>query len=739
MFIQTNALNIQKQEIWIIGIRDTNSEKGIFMKGIIKKGSVKAFALAAACLISVSDAGFPGSADVCIEASVSEVYKTWRQGDSRWGDLHLGKSVYTMSSSGCAATSVAVLLAHAGNFNDSNFDPGIFCKLMNQFGGFGSNGDIIWGVASRIAPGFVFQTTDYSLEKLTREQKIQKLKKYCDDGYYMIIDVNSHHWVALDRVENGTVYCFDPATGKNCDAYEVYGFEGNTCVKLFKSESISDAPPQIKYTYKKGIYEIYADELKVRKTASVSSEKIGVLEKGMHVEVTDVSGNWGKIQYRGSSAWICLDYTTMIVSAPEGSAAVTQAPVTTTVKPVTQTPVTTTARPVTQAPVTTTAKPVTQAPVTTTAKPVTQASVTTTAKQTSVSSASVTVQTTPAVTTAVRTYKTGAYKTSDYLNYRAGSNVNAEKYGVIPQFTNINVYEVSANWGRTEYGGKSCWVCLDYADFISGTFINAEPAVTTANAVTTVPVTTTAKVTTAASVTSKSETASSPAVTTVPVTTALPVAATTAPVTAATVKTTEASAELPVTTVKITEALSSETAAVTDSVNYLFRCRTTDALNLRTGAGTDNDIICVIPNGTDLTVYEIDANDRWGRVGYGNKAGWVCLDYVALIEESTQPSPEPAVTVLTEAETTAPESQASEPSVPEIGAAEESAVIAVPDGGIVRGDVDRNGFINILDYIRLKSYFAGEYTFSEEADVNNDGIVNISDLITLRKIFIKII
>ena len=95
------------------------------MKGIIKKGSLRCVAFAAACLITVSDANYFNITEVCTASSVSDVYKTWKQGDSRWASLHLGRSPYTMGGYGCAVTSLAALLVHAGNFTDSDFDPGV--------------------------------------------------------------------------------------------------------------------------------------------------------------------------------------------------------------------------------------------------------------------------------------------------------------------------------------------------------------------------------------------------------------------------------------------------------------------------------------------------------------------------------------------------------------------------------------------------------------------------------------
>ena len=205
------------------------------MKGIIKKGSLRCVAFAAACLITVSDANYFNITEVCTASSVSDVYKTWKQGDSRWASLHLGRSPYTMGGYGCAVTSLAALLVHAGNFTDSDFDPGVFCRLMGQYDGFGSSGDIIWWKVSKIAPGFSFKETYYFEKAASNEEKFAKIKSLYKEGYYLIIDVkDSGHWVAIDRIENDTIYSIDPGGNRNPDVFKQYDPKGTTCIKIFK-------------------------------------------------------------------------------------------------------------------------------------------------------------------------------------------------------------------------------------------------------------------------------------------------------------------------------------------------------------------------------------------------------------------------------------------------------------------------------------------------------------------------
>ena len=51
-----------------------------------------------------------------------------------------------------------------------------------------------------------------------------------------------------------------------------------------------------------------------------------------------------------------------------------------------------------------------------------------------------------------------------------------------------------------------------------------------------------------------------------------------------------------------------------------------DGLSLRSGPGSDNDILDLIPDGTTLVILE--EQDGWGRVEYDGTEGWVSLDYV---------------------------------------------------------------------------------------------------------------
>ncbi|MBP0960834.1 MAG: SH3 domain-containing protein, partial [Oscillospiraceae bacterium] len=567
--------------------------------------------------------------------------RSWKQFDDRWGDIHLGKSGYNMRGSGCATTSLAFLVAKAGNFKGTNFDPGMFCRLMTQFNGFGYEGDIYWGKVSSVAPGFRYVKTEYLKKNLSYEERYEAIKKYVDEGKYLIIDVqNSGHWVAVDGIENDRIISFDPGGYRNTDVFEQYDHLGNTCIKVFESNYTVDEMPELEYNYNTGRYVTTADLLNVRKHPSSSSERVGGLFKGSRVEVKGISGCWGMIIYNDATAWICLEYTVPFTGELKENeqfvSLITEDPAITTVTPSTEAP---------QTEKVTETEKLTEAPVTTVAT-------TTTVTETT----SETTTTTVPVTTTVTTTKT--------------------------------------------------------------------------------PVTTTVTTTT----------------TTMPVTT--------------TVTETTTIPETTVTTV-ITE----KEPEVSDLSE--FRCKTSAALNFRKGPGTDHEIICVLPKGTSVIVYGEDENDRWGMTEYKGQKGWICLDYVVPEDE---PEVTPAMTEgpekvteepeklyeEPEKETEASDTEVSEPAAEETETPSESekepvtdtapvgavigtamyggtAIIPEPDEfGILRGDVDGNGFINILDYIMLRDHFEGKKIniLYEEADVNADGSVTLSDLVAVRNMFV---
>ncbi|MCM1316419.1 MAG: RICIN domain-containing protein [Prevotella sp.] len=148
-------------------------------------------------------------------------YVTWRQTDSRWGAILLGSEAdLTVANIGCAATSTCVLLAHSGvcSTNESVFNPKIGITALKNAGAFNSEGEISWGVVSKVYSDFKY----VGRETLsgTNSDKLKQIQNYYDQGYYMIVSCNTNggtstnHWVGVRSCQNNNCTIIDTG-GKN--------------------------------------------------------------------------------------------------------------------------------------------------------------------------------------------------------------------------------------------------------------------------------------------------------------------------------------------------------------------------------------------------------------------------------------------------------------------------------------------------------------------------------------------
>lgn len=162
-------------------------------------------------------------------ASASENYRSWRQMDSRWSSIQLGTQAYTsIGSIGCLVTSLAMLAVHTGLKDEENFDPGIMAESLksvgafNQWGGFSN-----WNALPKVIPemSIIWQPDKYPGYWGTNDQaeKIKLLRSFMNDGYWPLVNVNTHHWVVIDKVIDDKVYMIDPASA----SVDMFGYYGN--------------------------------------------------------------------------------------------------------------------------------------------------------------------------------------------------------------------------------------------------------------------------------------------------------------------------------------------------------------------------------------------------------------------------------------------------------------------------------------------------------------------------------
>jgi len=233
-------------------------------------------------------------------------YKGWKQSDSRWGNLPLGKSDCTMSSSGCVVTSISILAVHSGNAEEKNFNPGVLCKFLNNNGGFTSTGNLYWNKVSLCLPNFQYDGKE-SISGYTTSQKISYISWLLEKGYSLLASVKyGGHYVAIDKVENGIVYMMDPGKNTCNDLFNTYSAAGINDIVKFKTVSTSTEP------YKEGLYFINVPVLNLRSEATTNSTVLTTLKDKTNIEVTEVIGLWGKTQYLDFEGWVYLPYCEFI-------------------------------------------------------------------------------------------------------------------------------------------------------------------------------------------------------------------------------------------------------------------------------------------------------------------------------------------------------------------------------------------------------------------------------------------
>ncbi len=154
--------------------------------------------------------------------ATSSDYREWAQGDSRWGSISLGGTVYTMKRSGCLVTSVTKLIVQSGLKDASAFTPKTLVTWLNANNGFTNTGGLYWGKPAEYVSGFQYVGDIITKGTYTSSNYNKKFISWINQGYHMVVQVDDGgHWVAVDEektLENGTVYIMDSQpTAANAD------------------------------------------------------------------------------------------------------------------------------------------------------------------------------------------------------------------------------------------------------------------------------------------------------------------------------------------------------------------------------------------------------------------------------------------------------------------------------------------------------------------------------------------
>lgn len=130
-------------------------------------------------------------------ANVSTAYASWKQADSRWGNLTLGSSSTKVSKSGCLATSACVLAAYSGaaSKDESKFNPGIGIPQLSFNGP-----DFCWESISAL--GDKSLTFVKHGETTNKETLIKEVKSNVENGKFYIVHVTGHYMPVIGVTDN---------------------------------------------------------------------------------------------------------------------------------------------------------------------------------------------------------------------------------------------------------------------------------------------------------------------------------------------------------------------------------------------------------------------------------------------------------------------------------------------------------------------------------------------------------
>lgn len=164
----------------------------------------------------------------------------WRQGGQSWSNIRIGNTSSTIGNIGCLVTSIAILIEKSGvNTTIIPFNPGTFVEALNSNGGFDDKGNLYYAPISTVVPNFKY-AGNVNLRGKTRAEKLEQIKLYQNQGYYLTIEVKgatpgNQHWVAILGVDGNNVNIVDPASDKT-DLWSAYEWSKTSQFNYFKAE-----------------------------------------------------------------------------------------------------------------------------------------------------------------------------------------------------------------------------------------------------------------------------------------------------------------------------------------------------------------------------------------------------------------------------------------------------------------------------------------------------------------------
>lgn len=173
-------------------------------------------------------------------AGTSGEITEWKQKGMTWSDIKIGTTDATIGDIGCLVTSIAIQIKKSGVATNDiyPFNPGTFVIALNNAYAFDSNGNLSYAPISKVVPNFKY-VGRVKLKGKTKSEKLYEIRKYYEDGYYLVAEVkgatlNNQHWVAVDNVINSTVVMLDPGSNET-DMWREYDWNNTSQFIYFKA------------------------------------------------------------------------------------------------------------------------------------------------------------------------------------------------------------------------------------------------------------------------------------------------------------------------------------------------------------------------------------------------------------------------------------------------------------------------------------------------------------------------